>query len=170
MIEIKIPRMKRIEMSRKNIALLGTAALLLILSYAVHMYFGAVSIPASGPYYYSTDNGRTFIRSRAIHIPPFDLNGKKAVEAGVFVDAHGKPYVAYVFTYLLAGQAILAGLPKVDGQKIDNDSMRMQASQYCLVRKPGHKKWVPWNSPEGQQIVNVRDPATGQPAKPYAGS
>ncbi len=176
MFEIRIPRMNLSElsrrinlggMSRKNVALLGTAAILLILAYAVHRYFSATSIPATGPYYYTTDNGRSFISSRRIHIPPFDLGGKKAFEAGVFVDAHGKPYVAYVYTYLLAGQAILAGLPKVDGQKVDNDSMRMQASQYCLVRKPGHRKWVPWNSHEGQQIVNVRDPDTGQPAKLY---
>ena len=145
--------MKLFDMSRKNIALLGTAAVLLLLSYAVHLYFTTRRMPESAPYYYSTDNGQTFFRMSDIRIPPFDHHGKKALEAGVYVDSHGKPFVAHVFTYSLAGQAILAGLPKFHGTIVDNDSLRMQASQYCLVRRPGHKKWVPWNSPQGQQIV-----------------
>ncbi len=154
----------------KNVKLVGIAVTLFVVAFMIHWYFSAAAIRTAGPYYYSTDNGRTFFRSDAIYIPPFKWKGKIALQAGVFVAAGGRPVIAYVFKYTLAGRDMLLALPRRKGRIMDSSSLRFQAAAYCLVRKPGHKKWVPWNSPEGQQIVNVRDPATGQPAKPYDGS
>lgn len=169
MFRLNIPEITRFQVTPKNIALIIGACVLLLVGYGLHVYFAESAFPVSGAYFYSTDNGSTFFRSNNIQIPPFTADGKTALEAGVFVDAQGKPFVAYVYSYVTRGQEILRGLPHVAGQVVDNSTMRMQASKYCFVRRPGAKKWVPWNSPAGQKIINVRDPVTGKPLRAYHG-
>ncbi len=170
MFRLNIPEIRQFAVAPKNIVLIGIAIVLLLASYAVDVYFGRTAVPRSETYFYSTTNGRTFFSSNNIQIPPFQVNGKKAAEAGVFVNARGKPVVAYVYSYATRGQEILRGLPMVAGRIVDNSEIRIQASRYCFVRRPGAKKWVPWNSPTGQKIVGAVDPVTCKALRVYRGN
>ncbi len=155
----------------RNAILLAIAVFLLLAILVLHSLFSASrSVPTGQQYDYSTDNGRTFFSSSTIHIPPFRHNGKKTFQVGVFVNSKGQPFVAYVFKYTPTGQGILQGLPKIDGQTVDNSQMRQDAAKHCLVRRPGGKTWVRWNSPAGQKIVNGPHLANGKPALPYGGN
>ena len=169
--QFAFPKFLKMENTPRTIVLFAVLGVVFLVVVLLHLYWGETSgLPSMGPYYYSTDGGKTFFASGQIHIPPFKHNGKTAVAAVVYVDTHGKPFVGYVFTYGHTGHDLLLGLPKVNGQTINNIAMRRQASQDCFVRKPGSRKWVPWNSPEGRKIENVINPITGKPLMPYNGS
>ncbi len=170
MFRFEIPKFLKLEKTPRTMGLFAVLGVVFLVVVLLHLYWGRNSgLPSLGPYYYSTDGGRTFFASGQIHIPPFKHNGKTAIAAVVYLNTHGRPFVAYVYTYGHTGHDLLLGMPKVGGQTVNNIGMRQQASQDCFVRKPGSRKWVPWNSPAGQKIVNVRNPATGQPFKPYHG-
>lgn len=170
MAQFAFPKFLKIENTPRTIVLFAVLGVVFLVVVLLHLYWGRTSaLPSMGPYYYSTDDGKTFYASGQIRIPPFKHDGKNAVAAVVYIDAHGQPFVAYVYTYNQTGHDLLLGLPKVGGQTVNNIGMRQQASQDCFVRKPGGKKWVPWNSPAGRKIENVTNPATGQPLRPYTG-
>ena len=170
MVKFDLSRWTRLETSPRNLILIAALLVGIALLAAVHMFSGGPSMPTLGRYYYSVNNGRTFFASHAIHIPPFAFHGKPAVAAGVFVNVRGLPFVAYVYKYDPTGRGMVAsGISTVNGQRVDNGAMREQAARFCYVSKPGGKQWVLWTSPAGQKIVHVRDPATGQPLKPYTG-
>ena len=167
---LNTPRLLRFEKTPRNFWLIAAAAMISLLAILCYIYSRTTSgMPTLGPYYYSIDRGKTFYSSNRIRIPLFKRGGKNAVGAVVYVNARGNPFVSYVYTYGTTGHDLLLGMPKVNGQLINNLAMRQQAAKDCFVSKPGGKKWVPWNSPAGQKIVNVRDPATGKPFKPYHG-
>jgi hypothetical protein len=48
--------------------------------------------------FYSDDNGRTIFKDSIYHFPPFEHNGRTAVEA-VLAESHGRKFVAYLMRY-----------------------------------------------------------------------
>ncbi len=171
MSQFAILKFLKIENTPRTLGLFGVLAAVFLVVVLRHLYWGWTSEPPSmGPYYYSTDGGKTFFASGQIHIPPFKYDGKTAVAAVVYLNTHGRPFVAYVYKYDPAGRDLLLGLPTVAGRRVNNMAMRQQASQDCLVRKPGSRKWVPWTSSAGRKIENVINPITGKPLVPYNGS
>lgn len=49
--------------------------------------------------YYSDDDGQTYFKDSVYKFPPSDHNGKTAVQAVVYEDAHGNKFVAYLQRY-----------------------------------------------------------------------
>jgi hypothetical protein len=65
----------------------------------------AIYLWPSGPHinyrmaFYSDDDGRTFFEDSLYKFPPFDHDGKTAVGAVVYVDAHNDKFVGYLTRY-----------------------------------------------------------------------
>jgi hypothetical protein len=92
--------------------------------------------------YYTTDDGQTyFAADRLTNIPPFDKDGKQAVQAQVVRCGYDKPFVGYMTRFNDQAKKALEEA-KAKGE-LTQDLMGNYATQ-GEAKKPGDTEWVPW--------------------------
>lgn len=90
--------------------------------------------------YFTVDDGKTFFVDDSSNIPPFDHDGKKAVQAVVFRCDQGEPFVGYLLRFPPAVKSSLNALSPADRQTDPKAlNMRMKSAE---VKKPGGSRWV----------------------------
>jgi len=100
------------------------------------------ALPDSITRAYYTVDGKSYFADDLNKPYPFDHGGQQAYRAYVFTCNGGKPFVG-----LIGRQANV-------GAKMNTGAIE--------VRKPGEEKWLPFNSPEAQHIIDSLCPG-GRP-------
>lgn len=122
--------------------------------------------PAAGTEkaFFTVDDGKTTFVDSSERIPPFEHQGKQAVEARLFTPDGGKTtFVGYLVRYTETGKQRLAemrrggGRPTMGGDLLHN----------VEVKRPGEARWVRQSDPAGMAIVVVMCPGDrSRPADP----
>jgi hypothetical protein len=114
------------------------------------------SISLAGKLYFTVDDGKTYFTDDSAKIPPFDHDGKQAVQAAVFRCDQGQPFVGYLLRYPPQAKSELEALPHTDAKAIN---IRMK---YGEVKKPGASRLLSMDpdrpSPGVGDIIRVETP------------
>lgn len=114
-----------------------------------------------GSVYFSSDDGKTFFAEDATNVPPFDHQGKPAVQAHVFRCGDEAPFVAYLARYSDATRTEIASLiPKKDDPQASQQLSDLM-SRGLEVKKPGETRWLAANAPEAGAVM--AQPACAKP-------
>jgi hypothetical protein len=119
-------------------AIAGTVLVVSII-YAANRQ-GSATLQMDNQLYFSADDGKTFFVDDASNIPPFDYNGKQAVQAVVFRCGNGQPFVGYLLRYPSGAKSALEAFPT--GQRMSSQDALAIRKGAAEVKKPGAKKWV----------------------------
>lgn len=140
---------------------IGAAAVAIILAangWVVWSYFGGASAAHARreERYFSTDDGATYFADDAAKLPPFDHDGKPAVEAHVFA-AGGKQWVAYLERYTTRGRQLMEAVEK---HEIGPEKLRGIVLKE--VKKPGEPRWVsPADGLAYVRVITAKSPGGG---------
>jgi hypothetical protein len=93
-------------------------------------------------YFYTDDDGKNLFVDTMMNFPPFDHNGKEAVQAHVFLK-DGQNTVMYLSKYDPDMQQILR-----EGNPDD-----VNTAKGCYIKRPGEKDWVVQTDPAAQDIL-----------------
>jgi hypothetical protein len=124
-------------------SLVAGASLAVVILAAVFVYFQTMGTDHSrarllNSEFYSDDDGKTWFIDEASKLPPFDHEGKMAVQAAVFRYDDDKQFVAYLEKFSDAQrseiEAAIAAHP--------NEASHWRQSP-MEAKKPGDSKWVP---------------------------
>ena len=125
--------------------------------------------------FYSTDDGRTWFTDTGSLLPPFDRDGKVAVQAYVY-QCNGKQFVGYLERLTPKALKLTHDLDVAvknarPGDAPPENLAEMQTARRWgrEVKKPGDKKWVGVNSSEGSRVTTVKCPdgSNGTPEMVY---
>lgn len=90
--------------------------------------------------YFTDDGGSTFFADDSAKIPPFDHQGKVAVQAVVFKCGSKAPFVGYLLRYAASGHDALMKLSEAErrGASPQVVQLRMNSAE---VKRPDQKEW-----------------------------
>lgn len=114
-----------------------------ILTLALWLLVDRRSLAAgTGRAFFSVDDGKTFFKADAFNIPPFELDGKTAVQALVFTADGGKTrFVGYLMRYTPRGVELVRAMHKrahAGGPPVVDPEL----SANCEIKKPGSTVWT----------------------------
>ena len=109
--------------------------------------------------FFTTDDGKTFFGDDARKLAPFDINGKRAVQANVYTVDHSSPFVAYMIKYSPEYQRVKSKL----GVNPPPELVR----KGTFVKRPGDSEWLLMESPQGKSLVEMLKSPTGAPASQF---
>jgi hypothetical protein len=147
--------------------------LLVLVIVAMQMRGGgstAAETVASGKFFYSTDDGKTWFVDESTRIPPFMKDGKEAVRAHVYRTKDGTEFVGFLERYSPAGKKMLdtAAARASDPLMVTDNSLA--AAEATEWKKPGSTAWVSANDPRVGTVTTVVSPKgagdTVQPVSP----
>jgi hypothetical protein len=132
--------------SRKKpvvITILIVAVLLLIGGW-VGLRMRSATLAAQNNAFYTTDDGKTWFVADASHIPPFDHDGKVAVEAKIFTCDGGKTlFCGYMEKFDPEVKKLFDIAEKNPGNKVAILNAKVAAmSRGPELKKPGAIDWV----------------------------
>ena len=154
----------------KNRMATGILCVVLISASALYLYYTMRPAPLKvtpPTRFYSTDDGQTFFQASTYDFSPCQIAGKPALQAAVFVNAAGKPFVAYLIKYTPEAQDFLRGINVAPDA--DPTAPTSALNRGTLVKLPGSPTWIPQSDPAASPIINPLDPATKTPLTPYYG-
>jgi hypothetical protein len=115
--------------------------------------------------YFTDDGGKSFFTDDNTKFPPFDRNGKEAVEAFLFTcDGKKTSFVGYMMKYTPAGQQALYAA-EANPQGDYTDALEKMKPQDILYRAPGSSEWLPSNDPRVAKIRRVTCPGSSELAR-----
>jgi hypothetical protein len=143
----------RESLQRNRKAALAVAAILFLAAIAISVYYlrprGDRSDPTKA--FYSDDDGQTYFKDSVYNFPPFDHNGKTAVEA-MLAESNGHYFVGYLMRFTPAARKQLqdkydeAGRDNLPGQQNVLDFMASpditESGMQVKLPGPGHP-WLP---------------------------
>lgn len=131
-----------------------TIAIIIIVLIFIFWPSGGIGGGASGPgkMFFSDDDGKTWFPDDATKIPPFDHNGKQAVEAVVY-KCDGKTFVNHLKRYTSAGKKKMEEINAKKDAMIDPSVMETIQSRGVEVKLPGAKDWVLVSNPKANEIL-----------------
>jgi hypothetical protein len=153
----------------RNRAISAAVCVVLILGSALYMYF---SFKSAGPTLappkrtYSSDDGQTHFSAATYDFAPCTLDGKEVMQAALYSDMAGKPFVAYLMKYTDEAKEFLKG----HATDPDPNAPGGVLNRGTLVKRPGDGDWIPLSDKNATAIINPIDPATRAPLPPYAGN
>jgi len=121
-----------------------------------------------GQLYFTTDDGATTFTAPANRLPPFDYNGKQAVQAVMFSSDGGKTkFVGYLERYSAGAKQQMEAAKEASkpGGKMVMSAPNRNATT-IEVKKPGDKTWVDKSSAAGVAVMRVTPPGGGAGAPP----
>lgn len=137
---------------RPNVAAAIAAGVLVVAAVILLSIYRSPSTTV-GSVYFSSDDGKTFFAADAAKMPPFDHEGKPAVQAHVFRCGDEAPFVAYLAQYSDATRGEIASLIAKKDDPQASQHLGELMSRGLEVKKPGETRWVAANSPEAGAIM-----------------
>ena len=108
--------------------------------------------------FFSDDDGKTWFADDVDKVPPFDHNGKEAVQAFVYRAGGNPPFVGYLQTYKPeTAKKLRELLANPQSGEASSEIIAMRANS--LVKRPGETAWHPVQSTEGGNVVTIVPPA-----------
>ena len=147
--------------SKLTAGVVATVALLATAFVVMQVFAGRRTIPSRLPAsFFSDDDGKTFFVGATESTPPFDHQGKTAVQAYVF-ECCGKRFVGYLGRYAADAQKL----------KLAGKGTRETEMYGRELKKPGGSTWVKAHDlAASSKIVDVQCPhganATPDPVEP----
>ena len=126
---------------------------------------GRVEAPT---FYFTNDDGQSFFTLRSPQIPPFDHEGREAVQAIVYEGSDGRPFVGCLFKYTTQGKEAMLRRKQGGWGSAAGGAVPMVTPDDELYKRPGQEKWIPNSDPGATELMNVLDPKTNQPARPWS--
>lgn len=111
--------------------------------------------------YFSADDGKTFFADDSTKIPPFEHQGKQAVQAHVFRCGEEAPFVAYLARYSEKTRGEITALAAKKSDPQASQQMSELMSRGLEVKKPNDAQWIAANSTEAGPIM--AQPACSKP-------
>lgn len=108
--------------------------------------------------FFTTDDGQTWFADSLRKLPPFEINGREAVQAFIFKAGAREAFVGYLQKYTPEAKEVLekhagdAQMPPEDAQIVLEGTM---------VKRPGDVKWLPISQAGDRITVMTPD---GKPA------
>lgn len=116
--------------------------------------------------FYSDDDGQTWFADGVFLVPPYEHNGKIAVDAQVYsYDGGKKQFCAYLAKYRTEAQKqLLAAIADarqhgkaLDSIQLFSDPGFIGKGMMIKLPGPGHS-WIAWDAPESADIFAIHSP------------
>jgi hypothetical protein len=122
---------------------------------ALVFWFRPSGSSESNKAWFSVDDGKTFFADDASNLPPFDHQGKPAVQCFIYRIGKGEPWVAYLMRLTPEGKQVQE--KQMRGERLAAEE-REKRSHNIEVKRPGTGDWVKMDDPRAMAIVEVRPP------------
>ena len=112
--------------------------------------------------FYSTDDGKTWFTDLSTKVPPFDKDGRQAVQAYVFRNGNGPEFVGYLQRFKPNAKQALESVQNQSPSPLKPSDANALHSAYTIgreVKRPGDTQWVSGARPlQAMQITTVKIP------------